>query len=60
MQKWYRVGGDYGPQGWQYIEFHVLCASWGRAREIFCKRVERDYPIEWQRMGLGNVEVWEC
>lgn len=59
MQRWYRVGGDYGPQGGDYIEFHVLTSLGPKnACNLFALRIQRDYPWLWERMGLGNIEAF--
>lgn len=55
---WFRVGGDYGPIGGMYHELMIYTSNKKRAIELFAKRIERDYPSDWSRMGYSNISCW--
>ena len=57
MQKWYLVGGDYGPIGAMYIERWILTSSRARAKDIFVDWMKHNHPIEWERMGRSNIGI---
>lgn len=57
--KWFRVGGDYGPQGGDYIEYFILTKNRARAKILFAQRIARDFPSMWRKMGMSNISVFE-
>ena len=55
----YRVTGEYGPQGDQAITLRIEADNEGHAKNIFCERMESEYPFEWEHMGRRNVYAQE-
>lgn len=53
----YNVVGEYGPTGDMNITLDIEADNEGHAKNIFCETVERDHPVEWERMGRRNVSV---
>ena len=53
----YNVVGEYGPTGDMNISLDIEADNEGHAKNIFCETVERDHPVEWERMGRRNVYV---
>lgn len=53
----YNVVGEYGPTGDMNITLDIEADNPGHAKNIFCETVERDHPVEWERMGRRNVSV---
>lgn len=51
----YVVVGEYGPQGYQSISLVIEAENESLAINIFCERIETEYPHEWERMGRRNV-----
>lgn len=52
----FEVIGEYGPQGDQCITLDIEADNEGHAKNIFCERMESEYPHEWSRMGRHNVQ----
>ena len=52
----YEVIGEYGPQADMSITLEIEADNEGHAKNIFCERMESDYPHEWERMGRHNVQ----
>lgn len=52
----FEVIGEYGPQGDQCITLDIEADNEGHAKNIFCERMELEYPHEWSRMGRHNVQ----
>ena len=54
--KWYDVGGEYGPQGGDFVSRYIYAGSQERAFDIFERYVKRWYgDLTWDRMGRSNM-----
>lgn len=54
----YEVYGDYGPVAYQTISKTIEAESASEAKDIFCEYVKENFPVEWERMGRHNVDVY--
>ena len=52
----YEVYGEYGAAG-RHIKHNYYAQSPENAKKMFAKRIKRDYPYIWERMGFRNIHV---
>ena len=58
MMPKYNVVGEYGPMSDQSIAMIIEAESASQAKDIFCEYVKETFPVEWERMGRHNVNVY--
>ena len=55
---WYKCYGDYGPIGGMTLTRFIRARDGNKAIDLFAEWVMKNHPVEWRRMGKGNISAY--